>query len=437
MKYLCKVKRIFYYRRRTPEALKEIFKSNFIRFSLKTDNKKFARMLTFRINASIEEVIMGLRLRLITQKQAQEKLQSADVNLFQNRNSEIANEKIMLKRQIKGGEKISSLFAKFKLEKITSKRWIEKTGLENQRCFDLFLTFAGDYEPQEYNHQTFLQFKSMLQKLPPNMNSNPRTRNKSLSKILSMKHDCRLGESQINKYLICVSSFFGWLQQHEILEQNPAHHLLISRAKRKRPDLERSAFTKQEIVLMLDELRQQRQGFGIKQSRFWVPTIAAYSGMRLTEICQLYLEDIVEINNIWCFDINEKADKRLKTAASARIIPIHPSLISNGLIEFVNELRINECKRLFPELKKEKYNGYGRQMSKVFTSFNRRFISTDPKKTFHSIRHSVANQLKQKGVATEIISELLGHHINNITISRYGKKYEPSIILKAIKNLPW
>ena len=54
-----------------------------------------------------------------------------------------------------------------------------------------------------------------------------------------------------------------------------------------------------------------------------------------------------------------------------------------------------------------------------------------------SIRHSVANELKQLKVPGEVISELLGHKVDSITMNRYGKRYRPEVLLEAIKQLPW
>jgi len=172
-----------------------------------------------------------------------------------------------------------------------------------------------------------------------------------------------------------------------------------------------------------------------RPERFWVPMIALYSGMRQTEISQLYCADIVEYEEIWCFSVNEDAeDKRLKNTSSIRHVPIHPALLEAGIIEYRNSLKTG---RLFQKLTKEQYNGYGRQMSKWFTTFNRRYITQDPKKTFHSIRHSVANELKQLKTPGEVISELLGHKVDSITMNRYGKRYRPEVLLEAIKQLPW
>jgi len=41
---------------------------------------------------------------------------------------------------------------------------------------------------------------------------------------------------------------------------------------------------------------------------------------------------------------------------------------------------------------------------------------TDKKTSFHSFQHTVANRLKQKGVAESYIGELLGHSSGSLTL---------------------
>lgn len=439
MKHLLKIGLTFYFRRRTPLFIRNLLDKAFVKLSLHTKNKEHAEMLGLKLDNLFEELTLGLRLKLIEPQQALEQLKQAGVCDNEPRSRQpmqLAKKKIVIASRGMALEPISKLFQRYKAERLASGKWIEKTALENQRCFDLLLTVVGDLAPDNYSHQTLMEFRDVLQKLPPNVNTCPRTRGKSLPAVLKMQHSRLLSASQVNKYLVCVSAFFAWLWQHEVIPVNPAHHLLISRAKI-RPDEERLAYSVDEVKAMLAELLQQKVSFGINQSRFWVPAIAAYSGARLTEICQLHLSDVCLIDGIWCFDINEQSDKRLKNYSSARVFPVHPSLIVMGLLDYVEYMRLSGNNRLFPELSKEKYHGYGRQMSKWFTSFNRKYISSDKRKTFHSIRHSVANELKQSGVAVELISEILGHKVDSITMSRYGKKYRPELLLEALKRLPW
>ena len=86
---------------------------------------------------------------------------------------------------------------------------------------------------------------------------------------------------------------------------------------------------------------------------YWTPFIGIFTGMRLGEITQLYLENIREIkgshrNKRWCFDNvvePERTDKKLKTKSSRRIVPVHDKLIEFGLIEFIELLKKKDPKR--------------------------------------------------------------------------------------------
>ncbi|MFH0959352.1 MAG: hypothetical protein V1897_11675 [Pseudomonadota bacterium] len=89
---------------------------------------------------------------------------------------------------------------------------------------------------------------------------------------------------------------------------------------------------------------------------------------------------------------------------------------------------------LFPvQFQKGHRPDYGFSVQKYI----RRYITKDPLKSFHSWRHTFANKLKQALVQPEIISELLGHSINSISMNRYGKKFLPGTLLEEIQKVEY
>jgi len=158
------------------------------------------------------------------------------------------------------------------------------------------------------------------------------------------------------------------------------------------------------------------------------------SGLRLDEACQLYKEDIKEVEGIWCLDVNDSKDKKLKNLSSKRLVPVHPKLIDMGLIEYVQKCK---TERLWPNLKWCKINGYSNSLGKWYQRFNRQHITDDPFKTFHSLRHAFADSLKQQGIQKELIAELMGHSQESITMGRYGKRYMPEVLLEVVKKLDY
>ena len=108
------------------------------------------------------------------------------------------------------------------------------------------------------------------------------------------------------------------------------------------------------------------------------------------------------------------------------------------MIEFIDLLQKKDPdrERIFQELPLVA-GSYNKNVSRFF---NQRYlpklgIKTE-KKTFHSLRHTVSDHLKQKGVEPHFINELLGHSSGNIDLDRYGKGYNPDIIYnKCVKKI--
>jgi integrase len=57
---------------------------------------------------------------------------------------------------------------------------------------------------------------------------------------------------------------------------------------------------------------------------------------------------------------------------------------------------------------------------------------------FHSFRHTVTDTLKQAGVSETVIAEIVGHsNSGSMTMGRYGKRYQPKVLLEALLKLDY
>ncbi|MGL5524677.1 MAG: site-specific integrase [Aeromonas veronii] len=80
-----------------------------------------------------------------------------------------------------------------------------------------------------------------------------------------------------------------------------------------------------------------------------MPLILYYTGARVSEICQLYVADVMQQDNIWFFRIAElREDQSVKSRSSNRDIPVHSHLLTLGLLDYVSSLPADG--RLFPLL---------------------------------------------------------------------------------------
>ncbi|WP_216367938.1 site-specific integrase [Oceanidesulfovibrio marinus] len=168
---------------------------------------------------------------------------------------------------------------------------------------------------------------------------------------------------------------------------------------------------------------------------YWVPIISLFTGARLGEIIQLYVEDIREENGILFFDINDTGeDKRLKTAYSKRAIPIHQSLLDMGFMSLVEKRRKQGKERLFPDLPMGEDGYYSSPFSKRFS----RFLSTvgvkSKKNAFHSFRHCFEDACRDSDISKEIMDALQGHGEEGMS-ERYGRGYLLQKLNEAMQRL--
>ena len=329
---------------------------------------------------------------------------------------------------------------------------------EVEHSLNMMIEEWGDTRIGSITREMGTHFKSHLLKLPRNRKKNPEYRDKDLHELVEMNIKDTISYTTVNKHLQYVSSFYEWSVNHGYATINPFKGMKLKRTVRPRD--ERDRFTELELKKIFGKdnyIHYTNIGDYIHYTNvekgkyafayYWVPLIAVFSGMRLGEICPLYLDNVRRIEGHhrkrrWCFDILEepnRTDKRLKNQSSRRVVPIHDILIEQlGFIEFIELLKKKDPKRerLFQELLYREGN-YNKNVS---TFFNKRYLpiiglKTD-KKNFHSLRHTVSDHLKQKGVEPHFINELLGHSSGNIDLERYGKGYNPDILYnKCVKKI--
>ena len=185
---------------------------------------------------------------------------------------------------------------------------------------------------------------------------------------------------------------------------------------------ERAPFTEKSIKKILiwsDKL----EGY-----RYWMPRLGLYTGCRLNELCQLYKDDVEQIDGVLCLTITDKLeDQRLKNLSSRRVVPMHPSIAD----DFVKYLRKITGDRVFPELPYTEHSGYGGAASKWFARFRK---SLGLNESFHSLRHTFASQLLGCSVERKVISALLGHSDSTET-GRYTGGYPVGVLLDAVNKL--
>jgi len=290
-----------------------------------------------------------------------------------------------------------------------------------------FLEILGNVPIHTITRKRAREAVKILKQLPPNRNKSPQFRDKTIGQILQMKPE-PMSTTTARLYIERISALFEFAIKEQHTDYNPFTGLKPKRTTR--PDQERKQFTSADLAALFTP--EHFKLVAGKPSRYWVPLIAAYTGMRLEEICQLRTQDIQHPDGIPCIDINNDGDKQLKNKTAARTIPIHPRLIDLGFINFASK----QQGRLFPELVKAN-SKRGHHFSKWFARYRKQCGITEPGKTFHSFRHTVATAFKQADIEETKAAAILGHTVNGETYGRYGKEYRPEQLRQVIEVIEY
>lgn len=316
---------------------------------------------------------------------------------------------------------------------------------EYESICTLFLRVVRDRPVKSLTRDDIREYLDTLKKLPPHINKRKKYQGKTIAEIVDMGEEKTLSPATIEKHLVVMKSLIAWLNREDVLDKNIADGMKPPK-RRERVDELRKAYDTVDLKRLIEGLQEEARKGRLegRPERLWVPLISLFNGMRLNEVCQLHAEDVEQDaeSGLWCFKVQlgEEGSKKLKTLAARRVIPIHPSLIALGFLEYYQRVKKAGLPRLWMNLT-HGVRGYGKNFSNWFLKsgrdkgFLRTYVTEDEKKDFHSFRHTCINGLKQAGAQEAVIAELVGHTNESITTARYGKRYRPERILEALQML--
>ena len=221
-----------------------------------------------------------------------------------------------------------------------------------------------------------------------------------------------------------VRAILQWGVDNQVLNGNPCER--VSVAVKARAGERIRSFTDEEAQIVLRAAAQ-----ALDPVRRWVPWICAYSGARLSEVCQLRFEDVFQAGEMWCFRFVAEAGE-LKTEGSERTIPIHPALIQSGILKFVADVGAGP---LFARLTPDRFGNRGGNGTKLLSRWVRKLGLTDAQLSpSHSWRHRLKTLGRRHGLAPDIVDSITGHGKRNVG-DAYGE-YEVSAMLRELAKIP-
>jgi integrase len=202
-----------------------------------------------------------------------------------------------------------------------------------------------------------------------------------------------------NAYIAAFTAVMQFAVNEGLLAASPGNKLKLRSEGITASEL-RLPFTNDELQKMFSSALPEADAHPSKR---WLPVLGLLTGARLGELAQLRRDNILNQDGVTLISIQGQ----IKTAASKRMVPVHPELKRLGFLDFINE--VTPDARLFPELRMSSDGYLSEEFSRIFGKHLRSLgIDTPRRRSFHCLRHNYRRALLEAGVSLEITNALCG-----------------------------
>ena len=449
---------IYHVRRRVPSELREALGKGEIWRSLATDSRSVASRRALRSLAEIEALFDDTRGTLGL---------PVDFALSEpwdrhGRTRSISDEKSGFKSFVQESQSdtpmltFSEVYSRFMND--ATQDWSPRTRLAYETTRRLALSIIGSDRPiEQLTRVVCRDFLDTLRFLPKRASrAFPALSAKQAAAMARETGFADLiGPSNVNTYLNKLCVVLNWAVIEGYLSKNNLKGLRVADPVNQRD--KRLPFDEAQLEAIFSAplytgCLNDGGGYAIcgpdkpRGTRFWVPLLGLYTGMRLNEICQLDTTDLRVLNDVLCIIVCTESqcgstDKRLKTASSARIIPLHPRLLSLGFESFVLKSKASGRAKLFEDINPGSSGIRSTAFSKWFVQYLCKANASKPRTSFHSFRHSFRDALREARVDREIAMALGGWGTGSksgLDVSDfYGRGFDPSRLREEITKIKY
>lgn len=185
---------------------------------------------------------------------------------------------------------------------------------------------------------------------------------------------------------------------------------------------------------------------------FWGPLFGAFHGLRLEEVSQIRVDDVVSAEGFLCVAVTDEAElQKVKNKNTFRTIPVHLGLMDRGFGDFVvrrrqagGDMLFMEAARWGGQLHEIAHDGQGRFGTYYGSRFGRDLNKLDiagHRIGFHSFRHAWTDLARNAGIGPEQRRALAGRDddSDNYKIDRtedaYGHGFSITVLADSLNKL--
>jgi len=302
-----------------------------------------------------------------------------------------------------------------------------------------FIFVFGDLPITEINREKAVSFREALCKLPTKRHVRPKYKDRSYSELMGMNIDGEhlQSDESVSQKLGTIRTYFAWLVETERLEKNPFKKVTIASKKKSYSEYSLADLN----TIFSSELYQPESDYAqlptTSASMYWLPLLALFTGARPSELMQMRLDDIKEIDGVLAASVvdDESKGQRTKTAAGKRTFPIHHTLLELGFVEFLDAVRSSGGERVLTGI------GLGKEKAGAGagTWWNERYrakrLPKDfkiDKKVLYSFRHThITEALSVAQIPLQWVQQMVGHERSQMGATRY---YDKGLAVPALSE---
>jgi integrase len=346
---------------------------------------------------------------------------------------------------IKTGPAVERLAKKY-IETKSKADWTPKTLLDQTRVLNWFLEHVGKNTPIGTVHKDMVRdFRDDLFNIPANAAKKKEFKELGFKALVQTKTKApKISKKTVKKYYELAKTFLNWCVDEGYLENAPTvkSNIGLGDLQDAKPPFSpgqlTDLFASPNYTGFKSPKKRHLPGDLLEQrAHYWVPLIALHSGMRISEIVQLAIEDVREIEGVLLFDLKleGKHKKKLKTKSAKRLVPVHPILLELGFEAYLEEQSKDTGQGyLFPDINSGKAKNPSDTFGKWFSNYLKLTKVKTPKTSFHSFRHNFKDALHHAGITDSVQDALMGHS-NKSVGAIYGSGIPVTALAAAMEKV--
>lgn len=291
---------------------------------------------------------------------------------------------------------------------------------ESKHTLRIFQATTGDIPVRDIKPTHVRDFLDAIRWWPERASIKPKFRGMTVLQIIEAGKKANVpspSRHTLNKHHQRLGVFLNGLVNADLINKNPLKAI--------KPDIDMSteldtgrAFSDDEVEALFEPVRFTAWA-GQSPHRWWGTMLGLYTGARVNEVGQLYVDDVREVGGVWgVFFWKNGRNQKIKNKPSIRFVPLAQPLLDAGFLHFVEDMRRVGHPRLFPNLPAgtkadgmPNGKGYGRQLSRQFAAYAKT-VGIEKGTAFHSFRHTLSTMLAEAGVSSPDIAMITGRAVS-------------------------